>query len=188
MQIGETTVPFPSGEEIRLVLSELDISLYNGEEKVTQLSGPATVTLRVILPDGYSIQDFAVVHFNGTDWETIPHAVTGYDAVSGEYTIEFHTDSFSPFALVLVKEEPVPTPTPTPTPKPKPKSSSYEGTSVWGTVDPTAEPTVTPTVTQAPTAAPTETPTKPADSPVPIAGVLAGLGAAAVVFGLRMRR
>ena len=78
-----------------------------------------------------------------------------------------------------------------PTPAPK-SSSTSQGTSVWLTAEPT------PTVTPAPT--PTVTPTPGTDapsvnplpsekpsSPAPVMGVIAGLGCAAVVFGLRRK-
>ena len=79
-----------------------------------------------------------------------------------------------------------------PTPAPK-SSSTPQGTSVWLTAEPT--PTETPTPT--PTPAPEVPQVKPVEqkpaaqtgaSPAPFMGVIAGLGAAAVLFGLRMRR
>ena len=72
------------------------------------------------------------------------------------------------------------------------KSSSSQGSSTWLT-EPAAQPTVTPTPTPTPGAAETPsvkpvTPTEtPAKTPAPFLGILAGLGAAAVVFGLRRK-
>ena len=67
---------------------------------------------------------------------------------------------------------------------------SDAGTSVWGTQEPTKvptqEPTVTPTVTPTKTQTPVPTETPAAKSPVPVVGIIAGLGAAAV-FGLRRK-
>ena len=68
---------------------------------------------------------------------------------------------------------------------------SDAGTSVWSTQEPTkvptAEPTVAPTVTPTKTQTPVPTETPAAKSPVPVAGVIAGLGAAAVLFALRRK-
>ena len=73
-------------------------------------------------------------------------------------------------------------------------SSSSQGSSVWLTNDTPAEPKVTPTPTPTPGAAetpsvkPIENPSDvPAKTPAPFLGILAGLGAAAVVFGLRRK-
>ena len=71
-------------------------------------------------------------------------------------------------------------------------SSKSQGTSTWLTetpapTTPTPTPAVTPTpdVPQVKPVTPTETPAK---TPAPFLGILAGLGAAVAVFGLRMRR
>ena len=74
------------------------------------------------------------------------------------------------------------------------KSSKSQGTSIWLTETPTPTPTATPTATptpaptqEAPTVKPVTTQTPTAKSPAGVMGVLAGLGAAGVVFGLRRR-
>ena len=72
-------------------------------------------------------------------------------------------------------------------------SSTSQGTSIWLTAEPTptATPTPTPTVTETPDVPqvkPVASETQAGKSPVPLAGVLAGLGVAGVLFGLRMRK
>ena len=74
-------------------------------------------------------------------------------------------------------------------------SSSSQAASSWADSEPAqqTEPKVTPTPaqTQAPVEDPSVKPVTPTDtpakSPAPFIGVLAGLGAAAVVFGLRRK-
>lgn len=72
------------------------------------------------------------------------------------------------------------------------KSSSSQGTSIWLTAAPTPTPAATPAPTpvptpDAPTVKPIGNPTQKPASPAPFMGVLAGVGAAAVVFGLRRK-
>ena len=97
-------------------------------------------------------------------------------------TITAESGECSTFAVVII-------PDPDPTPAPK-SSSTSQGTSTWLTAEPTptATPTPTPTVTptpEVPQVKPVET--KQAETPVPFMGILAGLGCAAVVFGLRRK-
>ena len=76
-------------------------------------------------------------------------------------------------------------------PSPVPShSSESQGSSSWATAAPTQTPTATPTPTptsDVPTVKPTAEQTPSGATPAPVVGILAGLGAAAVLFGLRRK-
>ena len=125
--------------------------------------------------------NIGVAHFENDDWKVIGKGATFAGKTT---TITVKTKNFSPFAVVEVKQSSAPSKS----------SSSSQGSSVWLTDDTPIVPKVTPTPTPTPGAAetpsvkPIENPSDvPAKTPAPFLGILAGLGAAAVVFGLRRK-
>ena len=71
-------------------------------------------------------------------------------------------------------------------PSPVPSRGGSQGSSTWLTETPTPTPTPTPT-SDVPTVKPITQQTPSGATPVPVIGILAGLGAAAVLFGLRRK-
>ena len=154
------------------------------------------VTIRAELQEGDNPNNVILRHYTGTydsgrwsgRWDSTPiHSEFIRELTDPEdkpYTHEFvfNVSKFSPFALTY--ENPV-----------KKSSGSSGGASVWLTE--TQVPTLTPTPTPTPTVTPTpgqgEPSVKPLPSetpatPVPFMGILAGLGCAAAVLAVRMRR
>lgn len=121
-------------------------------------------------------------------WDSEPLNITREEPSGANVLYTVKTASFSPFGVGIYEETQAP-----PTPQqPSSSSSRSYGASVWlqeGQTAPTAAPTTEPTA-EPTQAVPTASPVKPVQtsaSPLPVAGVLAGLGAAALVFGLRRK-
>ena len=145
------------------------------------------VTINVQLSEEDNPNNVILRHYTGDAesgrWDSTPippAKITELPESEAPYTHEFvfNVSKFSPFALTY--EIPVK------------KSSPSQGTSVWATELPTATPTATPTPTPVPTpdmptVKPTAYPTPTPASPAPFIGILAGLGAAAVLFCLRRK-
>ena len=188
--ISESTNPPPSEADIRFVLSAMDITPYIGAGKVQEFTSPVTIAFYVILPNGYSIDNLGAKHYEGGVWKTLSHWALESDGKNGEYIVGVNAQSFSSFALVLLNEV---------QPQPSHSGSTSQGTSVWLTAEPTTAPAASPATEPAPIETPgtPEAPSvkpieqKPAAqtgaSPAPVMGVIAGLGAAGVLFGLRRR-
>ena len=143
----------------------------------SEVSTGGVLTLKVVLKDGYSPEYVRFYHFETRAWALLSSEYLG----GIEYSIP--TRSFSPFAVVYAEPKEKPTPVPA-------SSSSQQGSSTWLTETPTPTPAPTPTPTgtpapEMPQVKPLET--KQAASPAPFIGVLAELGCAAVVFGLRRK-
>ena len=206
-----------AAEKISSVELRSASGLKDGTKLVVTADGNPEIKKTIITPSGYTKQqplsffeidaeknaegakfDIAVTLKSRSDKNKVHFMAWGNDKTNGwsatylpaevikedENTVVYRVtaDVSSTFAIVLSE--------------PKKKSSSKQkGTSIWLTATPTPTPTVTPT--QVPTAEPTVTPEVPtvkpvtqptqAKSPAPFIGVLAGLGAAAAVFGLRRR-
>lgn len=99
--------------------------------------------------------------------------------------IYLYSSQFSTYGVNYVSSD---------SPTPSRSSSTQQGSSVWLTAEPT--PTVTPTPTPTVTQTPEVPQVKPIEqkpaaqtgaSPAPVMSVIAGLGCAAVVFGLRRK-
>ena len=162
------------------------ITLLDENNAPIQPGSPVTVTIDAKL-EGVTVTDgLGVLHGkteNGTlVWEKVSNVNVTKDDDS--FYFGFTTSSFSPFALVKLSQSSAPSKS----------SSTPQGSYIWLTNDTPAEPKVTPTPT--PTPGPVETPSVkpienpsdvPAKTPAPFLGILAGLGAAAVVFGLRRK-
>ena len=110
-----------------------------------------------------------------TSWEKLPVNNNGEEGGYYHLSVERIHEPTPFFVVAAVKSAPK-------------KSSSSQGTSIWLTETPTPTPTATPTATptpaptqEAPTVKPVTTETPAAKSPMAVMGVLAGLGAAAVV-------
>lgn len=168
----ETAVP--AGFTKHNVISIFDVSVTpGGESSSADDTGTKKIMkIQVTVNPGWSPANIRFIHYD-TDsekWESA-YLPSLYEEAGGrvyEYSVE--AESFSPFAVVYA--EPV-----------AKKSSKSQGTSVWLTAEPTATPTPTPTPTTAPEAPQVkpieQTPAAQSGaSPAPLAGVIAGLGAA----------
>ena len=147
---------------------------------------PSELTIDVRLADESLKEYVCLEHYTGTAWEKILPKKRDNTGDSHTFRYVFELTSYSPIGVVI--EVPQSSPTPH-------KSSSSQAPSVWLTEPVAAEqPTVTPTPAPTPAAAPTpDVPTvKPVAtetpaSPAPFMGILAGLGAAAVVLSARRK-
>ena len=161
-----------------------DLTFIGAFDVTAESTGTSTMTFVISVNSGWEPENIRFIHGSkGTDgtitWDS-RYLESSYDPVKMEYTVT--TDRFSPFAIVYA----------VPTPAPKKSSSTPQGTSIWLTAEPTPTETPTPTPTptpEVPQVKPVEQ--KPAAqtgaSPAPFMGVIAGLGCAAVVFGLRRK-
>lgn len=170
----------------RTVAAVYLVPIDSSNNPITTLKSEATLAIKVDVSElsPEQIKNLAVYHGNtdGT-WNELT-IIKKSDKVENKITITVKTKNFSPFAVVVK----------TPSSAPSKSSSSSQGSSVWPTNDTPVEPKVTPTPTPTPRAAetpsvkPIENPSDvPAKTPAPFLGILAGLGAAAVVFGLRRK-
>ena len=151
---------------------------------ITTLKSEATLAIKVDVSElsPEQIKNLAVYHGN-TDgsWNELTIINKSEKSADNKITLTVRTKYFSPFAVVVKN------------PSSAPSRSSSQGSSVWLT-EPTAQPTVTPTPTptpgavETPSVKPIETPSgSSAKTPAPFLGILAGLGAAGVLFGLRRK-
>lgn len=112
-------------------------------------------------------------------WEMLAAEFIG--EYGGELYFSAHTNSFSPFAIII----PVPE-----QPQSSSSSSRDYGASVWlpATAEPTptAEATPEPALAQ-PAASPVNQPPQQASTPAPAAGIIAGLGAAGIIAVMRRK-
>ncbi|HJJ30637.1 MAG TPA: InlB B-repeat-containing protein, partial [Methanocorpusculum sp.] len=153
-------------------------------------SDNATVVFNLTTAElnGASPSNIYLAHKKNGVWEYLKPS---YTQTGDVYTFTVTgVDSFSPFVPISMTA--IPSPTPQPQSSSSHSSSRNDGASVWLTATPTPVPTnAVPTAepTQAvPVASPVKPqPTQTSASPVPFIGILAGLGAAAVFFGLRRR-
>ena len=166
----------PEGISSQTVISVFEVVANSTESSI--------MTFVISVNSGWEPKNIRFIHGSkGTDgtitWESA-YLTSGNPVPTsdGKYQYTVTTSNFSPFAIVYA----------VPTPAPKSSSRDY-GSSVWLTATPTptpiAEPTPEPTLTQ-----PVASPVKPAQtsaSPVPAAGIIAGLGAAGVFFGVRRK-
>ena len=173
-------------QEVLGTYNTVFITLLGANDAPIQPGQQVYVTIDVELPDVTSTEGLWVLHGKKDKdgklvWEKVSNVNVTKDG--DNFYFGFTTDSFSPFALVKLSQSSAPSKS----------SSTPQGSSVWLTNDTPAEPKVTPTPTPTPGAAETPsvkpvTPTgTPAKTPAPFLGILAGLGAAAVVFGLRRK-
>ena len=177
-------VPGEEVKEIKETFSVVDIKPVNDAGEKVDPTEMVELTFTITFGEGADIPvaaNIGVAHFENNEWKVIGKGAT---LSAGVYTIKVSTKNFSPFAVVEVKQSAAPSKS----------SSSSQGSSVWLTNDTPVEPKVTATPT--PTPGPVETPSVkpienpsdvPAKTPAPFLGILAGLGAAAVVFGLRRK-
>lgn len=167
--------------------SRIEITVFEINASVNETLTPAQFTMTVTFEnEAAATANKDKVRFwhnnTTTGWERNPLKIADMVLSDRNVTYTVETDSFSPFGIGIY------TPIPQPQPEPSHSSSRDYGASVWLTATPTPTPTPTPaaepTLVQ-PSAQPI--PTKQPATPVPFAGVIAGLSAAAVLFGLRRR-
>lgn len=180
---GNSTVNIPDVNGC----SRIEITVFEINASVNETLTPAQFTMTVTFENEAAAKDnmdkVRFWHYNTTTgWGTAPLNIKEKMLSDRNVTYTIETDSFSPFGIGIY------TPIPQPQPEPSHSSSRDYGASVWLTATPTPTPTPTPaaepTLVQ-PSAQPI--PTKQPATPVPFAGVIAGLSAAAVLFGLKRR-
>ena len=185
VKLAATNLEVEDKQKAEKTYETVYITLVN-EQDVPVKNKSATVVIKVKLEGVTSKNGLGILHGvmagNKLVWknDVTNLKIEGLDS-EGFFTFTFTAPSFSPFAVVKVAQT-APS-----------KSSTPQGSSVWLTDDTPAEPKVTPTPT--PTPGPVETPSvkpvtpteTPAKTPAPFLGILAGLGAAAVLFGLRRK-
>ena len=175
-----TDVPEAGEDGIVKALTAVDITLLksDGNPVSSPLTSPAVITITIQknnIPAGVNESNARIAHKVDGKWEILPGGAS-FNA-NGDLLVTGSSSILSPFAVVQLQ----------------PKSSSTsQGTSIWLTAapTPTETPTPTPTVTPTPgTDAPSVNPlpSEKPSSPAPVMGVIAGLGCAAVVFGLRRK-
>lgn len=123
-----------------------------------------------------------LAHLKDGGWEFLPTVKESEDNVNIMFSAE--TTSFSPFyPMYMVQNS-------EPTPSHSSSSSRNDGYSVW--LQPTAEPTPVPTQAAEPTpgtpsVSPINQPPAQTSTPAPFIGIIAGLGAAGLLFTLRRK-
>ena len=136
---------------------------------------PSVLTMDVTLPNPALNKYVCLKHYTGDTWETVmPEASP--ETVSGDNTFRYKFPVSSYGQIAVLAE----------VPDSDPVSSQMweELIETMDTTEPTEIPQETPTDVLAQQ---TAEPQKAGTSPVPFIGILAGLGAAAVIFGLRRR-
>ena len=177
----EDTPDLPKQPENTTVFKRLDITPSQAGIGVLLLVSISAEELKTYF--GNDVGNFRMYHKNGNVWDEQP--VVKIESKAGESIFLVRIDSFSPF-MIAAKESAGPTPAH--------GGSSQDGTStVLGTPTPTATPTPAaqtpvPVVGDTSSVKPIGNPAQQSKSPAPILGILAGLGAAAVLFAARQRR
>ena len=159
----------------RLGYSQLYFSAIGIDAVLKDQGQPSVLTMDVTLPNPALNNYVCLKHYTGDTWETVmPESAAEAAGEESTCRYQFPVSSYGPIAVLAEVPD-----------------SDPVSTLLWAepieTMDST-EPTEIPQETQTDVPAQqTAEPQKAGTSPVPFIGILAGLGAAAVIFGLHRR-